>query len=98
MGLFWIEIAVKWMEAVQTGLPVCALSALVGPLRLSREEIGVLVSKLIPWAIRCGGQSKCLMSVMYEEHFEEDMDAFRKSLNFEPAPSIDHQNESTIKT
>lgn len=28
------ELAVKWFELVQTGLPVTALSAFVGPLRL----------------------------------------------------------------
>lgn len=30
------EIALKWFEMMQTGLPVTALSAFVGPLRLTR--------------------------------------------------------------
>lgn len=29
------EIVVKWFEAVQTGLPMCILGALFGPIRLS---------------------------------------------------------------
>ncbi|XP_041706765.1 ubiquinone biosynthesis protein COQ4 homolog, mitochondrial isoform X1 [Coregonus clupeaformis] len=29
------EVAVKWFEAVQTGLPMCILGAVLGPLRLS---------------------------------------------------------------
>lgn len=29
------EVAVKWFEAAQTGLPMCALGAVLGPLRLS---------------------------------------------------------------
>lgn len=31
------EIVVKWFEAVQTGLPMCVLSALFGPIRLSAQ-------------------------------------------------------------
>ncbi|TWW66128.1 Ubiquinone biosynthesis protein COQ4 -like protein, mitochondrial [Takifugu flavidus] len=29
------EVAVKWFEAAQTGLPMCTLGALLGPLRLN---------------------------------------------------------------
>lgn len=32
------ELALKWFELVQTGLPVCALGAVFGPLALSRYE------------------------------------------------------------
>ncbi|XP_061289668.1 ubiquinone biosynthesis protein COQ4 homolog, mitochondrial isoform X3 [Bos javanicus] len=35
------EIVVKWFEAVQTGLPMCVLSALFGPIRLSAQAGGV---------------------------------------------------------
>ena len=28
------EVAVKWVEVIQTGLPMCGLAALFGPLRL----------------------------------------------------------------
>lgn len=33
--LFAGEVAVKWFEAAQTGLPMCALGAVLGPLRLN---------------------------------------------------------------
>ena len=29
------EIAVKWYEMIQTGLPMCAMSSIVAPLRLT---------------------------------------------------------------
>ncbi|CAM9669978.1 unnamed protein product, partial [Ectocarpus sp. 6 AP-2014] len=32
------ELALKWFELVQTGLPVCALSAVLGPLALPSKE------------------------------------------------------------
>ena len=28
------EVAVKWVEAIQTGLPMCQMAAYFGPLRL----------------------------------------------------------------
>lgn len=33
--LFAGEVAVKWFEAAQTGLPMCALGGVLGPLRLN---------------------------------------------------------------
>ncbi|MEQ2187647.1 Ubiquinone biosynthesis protein [Goodea atripinnis] len=32
------EVAVKWFEAAQTGLPMCALGAVLGPLRLNSRR------------------------------------------------------------
>lgn len=34
------EIALKWFEMMQTGLPMCALGAVFGPLALPRREPG----------------------------------------------------------
>ena len=31
------EIAIKWFEAIQTGLPMCVLSSLGAPVKLSPE-------------------------------------------------------------
>jgi len=78
------EIAVKWLEMVQTGLPMTALSAFLGPLRLSCRDSRILSVELIPWAWRCGTNCKPLMSIFYEEHFDQDLDEFRKELHFEP--------------
>eukprot|EP01035_Chromulina_nebulosa_P019787 gene19787-25727_t len=39
------EIGLKWFELKVTGLPVCLLSGLVGPVRLSLEEQKILVTK-----------------------------------------------------
>lgn len=38
------EVAVKWVEALQTGLPMCALGALFGPLRLGPKYV-VFITK-----------------------------------------------------
>ncbi|KAJ1558314.1 Ubiquinone biosynthesis protein [Nowakowskiella sp. JEL0078] len=76
------EIALKWFEMVQTGLPVASLSAFVGPLRLSMEERGRLFSEYVPWALQCGSNCKFLMNVMYEDLLEEKMDDVNRMLGF----------------
>ncbi|KAJ3143233.1 Ubiquinone biosynthesis protein [Irineochytrium annulatum] len=44
------ELALKWLELVQAGMPVALLSSLFGPVRLSAEERRRLFDKLVPWA------------------------------------------------
>jgi len=78
------EVAVKWLELLQTGLPVCALSAFVGPLRLNCKDIRLLTVHMLPWAIHCARNSVPLLTVYYEQHFEDDLEDFRRKLNFTP--------------
>jgi len=80
------EIALKWVELIQTGLPVAALSATVGSLRLSSHERDILFQVYLPWAIRVGQDSTFLMNVYYEEEMDTDIDELRKKLKFQPAP------------
>eukprot|EP01104_Vermistella_antarctica_P018013 TRINITY_DN6546_c0_g2_i1.p1 TRINITY_DN6546_c0_g2~~TRINITY_DN6546_c0_g2_i1.p1 ORF type:complete len:318 (+),score=26.02 TRINITY_DN6546_c0_g2_i1:149-1102(+) len=80
------EIAVKWFEMLQMRLPVCALSALVGPLRVSSEERHHLMTELVPWAVRCSLRAPFLLNVYYEQHFEEDLTDMRRRLRIVPPP------------
>ncbi|EGC38279.1 hypothetical protein DICPUDRAFT_96941 [Dictyostelium purpureum] len=86
------EIAIKWFELIQTGLPMTALSSLVGPLRCPSGERAELINHMIPWAIRSSKNCKFLMNVKYEDHWEDDINEFRKMLNFEPYKYIDNSN------
>jgi len=80
------ELALKWVELIQTGLPVCALSAVFGPLRLSQGDRILLQQKYLPWAIRTAQKSKPLMNVYYERYFNAQLDVFRKELALVQAP------------
>lgn len=75
------ELAQKWFEAVQTGLPVAMLSAAVGPLSLSTDRRQVLINQLIPWAIKCGRESHDLLAIRYEDYLHRDLDELRKLWN-----------------
>uniref|UniRef100_A0AAY5KRC0 Ubiquinone biosynthesis protein COQ4 homolog, mitochondrial n=1 Tax=Esox lucius TaxID=8010 RepID=A0AAY5KRC0_ESOLU len=80
------EVAVKWFEAVQTGLPMCFLGAVLGPLRLSSSRLGPLVTSLGPWAVRNGRQARCVLSIFYERRWEQSLENLRQELNIEPPP------------
>ncbi|CAG8521128.1 13825_t:CDS:2 [Acaulospora morrowiae] len=74
------ELALKWFELVQTGLPMTFLSSMFGPLLLPSKERTRLFCKYVPWAIQCGSQSKLLMNVYYEECWNRNIDEMRKEL------------------
>ncbi|KAM9517983.1 ubiquinone biosynthesis protein COQ4 homolog, mitochondrial isoform 1-T1 [Salvelinus alpinus] len=80
------EVAVKWFEAAQTGLPMCILGAALGPLRLSTSRLEPLVTSLGPWAVRNGRQARCVFSIFYERRWEQSLEDLREELNIEPPP------------
>ena len=71
------ELAQKWFEAAQTGLPVAVISAVFGPLRLKTEERRVLVTELVPWAVSTGRRAPDLMAVRYEDRLEDSLEDLR---------------------
>lgn len=85
------ELALKWLEVIQTGLPVAALSATVGSLRLSPAERRILNEVYLPWAVRVGRNAEYLMNVYYEEEFDTDIDSLRTRLRIETVPSVEIQ-------
>ncbi|KAI5615651.1 ubiquinone biosynthesis protein COQ4-like, mitochondrial [Silurus asotus] len=82
------EVAVKWFEAAHTGLPMCIMGAILGPLRLSLRRKQKLVSSLGPWALRSGSRARCMLSVFYERRWEQNLEELRKELDIEPPPLI----------
>lgn len=72
------ELAQKWFEAAQTGLPVAVMSAVVGPMRLKSEDRRVLMKKLVPWAISCGRHAPDLLSIRYERRLGDSLEDLRR--------------------
>ncbi|CAM1304010.1 COQ4 (predicted) [Pycnogonum litorale] len=75
------EVAVKWVEALQTGLPMCIGAALFGPIRFRPKQRQQYLRYYLPWAVNCGIQCKLLMNVYFEKRWEDNIDELRKSLN-----------------
>ena len=82
------EIGLKWFECIMTGLPSTTISALVGPLRLNREERTFLVEKLIPWAVTYGRRAVPLTCIDFESILYLPLEETRKMIGIVPAPSF----------
>lgn len=82
------EVAVKWFEAAQTGLPMCALGAVLGPLRLNASRLQSLFTSLGPWALQNGRRARCVLNIFYERRWEQSLEDLRQELNIEPPPVI----------
>ncbi|KAI8876018.1 coenzyme Q biosynthesis Coq4 [Backusella circina FSU 941] len=91
------EIALKWFEWAQTGLPMTMLASLFGPLRMTWPERQRLYTSYVPWALQCGASCTPLMNVYFEEHFETPLEVFRKELNITLPPqhisSLGHETK-----
>lgn len=80
------EVVVKWFEAVQTGLPMCILGALFGPVHLSAQELQVLVTELVPWAVQNGRRAPCVFNLYFERRWEQPLKALREELGITDPP------------
>jgi ubiquinone biosynthesis protein COQ4 len=79
------EVALKCIEAAQTGLPMCAASAVFGGARVRFGQAPQL-ARVLPWAARAGLASADLMCVRYEQHLEEPIGELRERLRIQPCP------------
>ncbi|PNF29001.1 Ubiquinone biosynthesis protein COQ4-like protein, mitochondrial [Cryptotermes secundus] len=75
------EVTVKWVEAIQTRLPMCVGGALFGPLRLYPKQRQKYVKYYLPWAIETGTNCKFLMNVFYEHRWEQPIKELHKELH-----------------
>ena len=80
------EIAVKWFEAFQTGLPMCYLSGVVGPLALPSHERVAVFRDFLPWARKCGTEATFVLNVFYERRFEQGLDDLRREMHITLPP------------
>ncbi|CAM9972050.1 unnamed protein product, partial [Ectocarpus fasciculatus] len=89
------ELALKWFELVQTGLPVCALSGGGGGSRKRGGSREVLARTYVPWAIRAGRRArKPLVCVWYEKRWEQPLERVRRDLGVEVAPRRGKRGEA----
>jgi len=81
------EVLVKWVEASQFGLPMCVGGALFGPLRFGPKQ-REHYRKLLPWALHTGKTAGFLLSIHYENRWEQEMEDFRREFNIISPPDF----------
>jgi ubiquinone biosynthesis protein COQ4 len=84
---FMGEVALKWLEAAQTGLPMCTLGALSGGVRLKPSQRAAIARHVLPWAARHALRGPDLMSVYYEHELHRPLVDLRAELGVEPLPA-----------
>lgn len=80
------EVALKWIEAVQTGLPMCAAGAAGGGARLPAAQRTIVQRDVLPWVARHAASGIDLMSVYYEREWERPLSELREELRIEMLP------------
>ena len=75
------EVAVKWVEAINTGLPMCYGGAVFGAVRLKTKQRQMYKKYYLPWAIKTGRELKPLLPVYWENRWSQNIDDLRKELN-----------------
>lgn len=78
------EVTVKWVEALQFGLPMCVGGGLFGAVRLKPKQRLAYVTQNLPWAIKTGLTSHFLLNVYFEQRWEQKLDDLLKELNIQP--------------
>jgi len=80
------ELALKYFEFANLGLPMTAIAALFGPVRLSEQKRGRLFSEYVPWAFKCGGTARSLITVYWEKRWEQNVGELKKELGIWDPP------------
>ncbi|KAJ2338306.1 Ubiquinone biosynthesis protein [Coemansia sp. RSA 2618] len=92
------ELAIKVFEWRQTTLPVGLIASVAGPLRLPPAERSRFFADYLPWALQCGSSAKPIISVYWEEMWEQSVDDVRKEMGVWLLPtrnSVTHAENST---
>jgi len=71
------EVVVKWIEGIQTGLPMCVTGGLFGATRLRPKQRGKYVNSHLKWAIDVGFTSKLFLNIYYEQRWEQPLNELK---------------------
>ncbi|KAF9055346.1 coenzyme Q biosynthesis Coq4 [Hymenopellis radicata] len=80
------ELAIKYFEFANLGLPMAGFSALFAPIRLNKVKRERLFSQYVPWALKCGGSAQSLISVYWEQRWEQNVEEMKKELGIWDGP------------
>ncbi|XP_063910941.1 ubiquinone biosynthesis protein COQ4 homolog, mitochondrial isoform X2 [Zophobas morio] len=78
------EVTVKWIEAIQTKLPMCIGAAIFGPVRLKLKHRNLYKNYYLPWALETAHNSKFLLNTFFEKRWEQPLNELHKELNIKP--------------
>lgn len=71
----------KWIEGIQTKLPMCVGGGIWGAARLRPKHRQMYLKYYLPWAIRTGINAKFMQGIYFERRWDQDIDDFHKEMN-----------------
>lgn len=80
------ELAVKFFEFANLGLPMTGLAAAFGHLRLTQTKREKLFRDFVPWAVKCGSSAQSLITVYWENRWDQNIDELRRELGIWESP------------
>ncbi|XP_014357897.2 ubiquinone biosynthesis protein COQ4 homolog, mitochondrial [Papilio machaon] len=75
------EVTVKWIEGIQTKLPMCVGGGIWGAARLKPKHRQLYLKHYLPWAITTGNNAKFLQGIYFEKRWDQDIEDFHKEMN-----------------
>lgn len=82
------EIALKWLEFLNLGIPMTGLGAIFAPWNTDGAQRKRLFSIYYPWLLRNLSRCKPLINVYWERELERDVDDLRLELHLEKPPDM----------
>ncbi|KAK0403981.1 hypothetical protein QR680_017222 [Steinernema hermaphroditum] len=75
------EVAVKYFEGIQLGLPMCITAGIFGAARLGPVHRQRFVDRYLPWIVKQATNGRLLMTLDYENHFERTIAEIQEECN-----------------
>ncbi|CAL1717302.1 unnamed protein product [Somion occarium] len=85
---FESELALKYFEFANLGLPMAGFAAAFAPLRLNSEKRARLFNEAVPWAIKCGTSAKSLITIYWEKRWEQDVKKVKEEFGIWDPPVV----------
>ncbi|TBU41926.1 ubiquinone biosynthesis protein COQ4 mitochondrial [Dichomitus squalens] len=80
------ELAVKFFEFANLGIPMTGLAAAFGHLRLTHAKRQRLFRDFVPWAVKCGSSAQSLITVYWEKRWEQNVEEMKQELGVWDSP------------
>ncbi|KAG9015157.1 Ubiquinone biosynthesis protein [Tulasnella sp. JGI-2019a] len=81
------ELALKFFEFANFGIPMTLISGLFGHLKLDTVKRERLFREYVPWAMRCGGSAHPLITVYWEERWTQNVEEMKKEFGIWDPPA-----------
>lgn len=79
------EIALKWVEMANLGIPVTVLSSFFGIFSVNNTQKLRFIRDFLPWAVKhSSGTKKLFLNIYYEKEFLTPIDELRAELGIKP--------------